>query len=79
LKKIGDKCYINGVSSVDSLLLYKNLQNKYPSLMCPCHIPNTQLLEIIGFIGKTSVIIKYVDGTEVSVIKIKDLRFPKLD
>lgn len=47
--------------------------------MCPCHIPNTQLLEIIGFIGKTSAIIKYVDGTEVSVIKIKDLRFPKLD
>ena len=77
--ELGDKCYINGVSSVDSLLLFKNLQSKYPTLICPCHIPNTQLLEIVALIGKTSAIIRYVDDTtKISVIKLNDLRVPKL-
>ena len=78
--EVGDKCYINGVSSMESFLLYKNLQNKYPSLICPCHIPNTQQLEIKAFIGKTSVVVSFSDSpSNMSIIKISDLRFPKYD
>ena len=70
---IGDICLVNGVSSVESLLLYKNLQTRYPTLVCPCHLPNTMELEIIGELNNKAVIIKTETG-KASVFMKKDLR-----
>lgn len=71
--KIGDICLVNGVSSVESLLLYKNLQNRYPTLICPCHLPNTMELEVVGELTKKAVIVK-TETEHMSVFMKKDLR-----
>lgn len=70
---IGTICLVT-TSSVQSLVLWKQLAKRLPYLLCPCSIHSTTKLRVVQDFG-TSVLLQLVDSPkQFTVLKKLDLK-----
>lgn len=73
--RVGEKVLLKAKASAESILLWKGYSQKYPYLIGPCNIPTTQVLVIKCIVGKTGLLVQYLDNElKLSMVRAKDVK-----